>query len=357
MVRILVASLLIVFAAVSAGCFPLPGPALDEWNTTSGQSESQEIGIPESQPLAPISGRYGIFTMLPDGSDIRLLSSSDHMRNHAHVNSGRILVSEYRQDLNGDGRRDEADLASSDVSIISMDGSQWFPVAHRPGYDITPVWSPDGYQVLYSSDRDNRTGFLDLYVYDLRDDSLRNLTRTVDAIEGDPHWVGDQIVFNRIRSDGTARLWIMQADGSEQRQLTNPSYSGRSVGMYPFGDFDPKLSPDGGTVVFERHLDDDLMIYGNNVGNWDIFTVDVVTGVERVLVGGAGVDVVPTWSPDGGSLAYWQVTPDHFTIFTVPATGGAPRRLFAPRADLQAEMPDWYLDDGVVRLIFSAYRD
>jgi hypothetical protein len=42
-------------------------------------------------------------------------------------------------------------------------------------------------------------------------------------------------------------------------------------------------------------------------------------------------------------------------MWTIPATGGNPRQVFAPRADLHAEMPDWYVENGQQRLVFSGY--
>jgi WD40-like Beta Propeller Repeat len=320
-------------------------------NPAEPVGEVVPVGVSISSPL----GHYGIFTMRVDGTDLRRIYVGDSMRNHVHVHGQRIVFSEYLQDVNGDGLMNEADLASSQVSVMNLDGTGYQAIAHRDGYNIVPVWSPDGNAVLFSSDRDNQSGFLDLFVFDLANGALRNLTATNDALEGDPDWVGNSIVFNRLRSDGVARLWMMNADGTGQRQLTNPSYPTQSTGLYPFGDFDPKLSPDGHYVVFERHLDNDLVWNGMSLGNWGIYVLDLATGEERLLAGGHGVDVVPTWSPDGQQVVYWEMYPQHGTLFIVPLSGGTPRQLFAARPDLQAEQPDWYVENGETRLIFSAY--
>ncbi|MFN8558963.1 MAG: hypothetical protein U0531_17035 [Dehalococcoidia bacterium] len=344
---------LTVAVALTAVAFAASTPLLPP--VAMAQTTRYGSPIPSGTTISATGGQYGVYTVRLDGADLRRLDQTAYMRNHVHVKGTRMLFTEYTRDTDGNGRADEYDLDASQTAIMNLDRTGYQALPKLGSYEIVPVWSPDGNSVLFASDRNNYKGYLDLFVHDLRTGTVRNLTNTWDAIEGDPHWLGTKIVFNRVQRDGTAKLWIMNQDGSGARQLTNPSFSSRSTGMYPFGDFDPKLSPDGKSVVFERHIDDNYTYAGMPVGNWDLYVVDVSSGRTRLLAGGAGVDVVPTWSPDGKTIAYWQVAPDHASLFTVAAAGGTPKRVFAARPDLHAEMPDWYVEAGETRLVFSGF--
>ena len=297
--------------------------------------------------------------MRPDGSDLQLIYSGDEMRNHVHVSPDgtRVVFSEFNQDENGDGRKNEADLGASDISIMNIDGSGYQPIAHRPGFDITPTWSPDGEAIIYSSDRENVRGFLDLFVFDLETQQVRNLTGTPDQLEADPHWQGNTIVFVRIQAGGGPTVWIMNDDGSGQRQLTRPTFPSESNSPYAFGDYDPKLSPDGSSVAFERHVDDSMVLGDMIIGDWDIMLIDLESGDISPLVDGPEAELMPAWSPDGGTIAYWAFindSADNMNLYLVSTGGGSPRRLLQERADLREEMPDWYVDEAQTRLIFSA---
>jgi TolB protein len=77
-------------------------------------------------------------------------------------------------------------------------------------------------------------------------------------------------------------------------------------------DRDPAFSPDGGTLAFSSHRD----------GNWDVYTMDLLSGkVVRVTVS-ADFDGRPAWSPDGKWLAYERYAQDHLVVCISPASGG-----------------------------------
>ncbi len=306
--------------------------------------------------LLPLYGgsAYGIYTMRPDGSDLVRVYAGDAMRNHAHVQNGRIVFSQFTRDVNHDGRLDELDLSAAQIGVMNLDGTDVRMVTPQPGYHLTPSWSPDGNAIVFSSDQAQGGGMLDLFTYDMNTGLMRNLTNTPNALEGDPNWSGRQIVFNRLQN-GVEAVWMMNDDGTGARQLTWPPETGVSTGMYPFGDFDPALSPDGRYVAFERHIDDARIWQGMAIGRWNLIVRDLWTGAESIISGSANVDASPAWSPDGTMLAYWELLPKSFSLFTYRVADGQTRELFAGTPGMQAEMPDWYVDHGQVRVIFSTH--
>src|SRR4029450_3505512 len=65
------------------------------------------------------------------------------------------------------------------------------------------------------------TGCGDLYAYDIEEKSFRRITDS-PTYEGDPVFSpsGDRIAYVRERG-GVGEIWIMNADGSNQRRLTS----------------------------------------------------------------------------------------------------------------------------------------
>jgi TolB protein len=113
--------------------------------------------------------------------------------------------------------------------------------------------------------------------------------------DADIDWEGDLIAFT-----SGSRIWLMNSDGSGARPITDPPRAGEwGDAVLPFGDYDPRISPDGEKVVFSRLVDDE-----SQHGNYDLFLVDVDgTGLTRLTETGY-TQGVADWSNDGESLIY-----------------------------------------------------
>lgn len=87
------------------------------------------------------------------------------------------------------------------------------------GYVIDPSWSPNGQLLAFSWRRPS--GNYDIYVMEVATRQIVELTRDVARNER-PSWAPDgrHIVFESTRS-GSRQIWVMLADGSQPRQLTN----------------------------------------------------------------------------------------------------------------------------------------
>lgn len=98
------------------------------------------------------------------------------------------------------------------------DGDEFEWAAYGHVWDA--AWSPTGDLIAFVS---NETTNEDIYVVTKDQWPPRQLTRNDWAWDKHPSWSpdGQQIVFESNR-DGQHRLWLMNADGSNQRPLTDP---------------------------------------------------------------------------------------------------------------------------------------
>lgn len=296
------------------------------------------------------SAMHSIVSVRIDGSNRTRLTETPFMENHVHVSPDgtMILFSRFTEDLTGDGRIDEDDAFSSEIGIRNIDGTEPQLLTDNDLIiDAVPVWSPDGTRILFASSRNSPPGGLDLdlFVMDLNGENLINLTDTPDTIEADPHWVGSTIIFKKeVLNNPTyhSEIWIMDEDGTDQTRLTSPQIPGVSTGPFRFGDYDPKISPDGSEVAFYRHRND-VGIFG--LGDWDLYVMDIDGTNETEISDNDIVDIMPTWSPDGTQLAFWVLTEDLKDIgdiYVIDADGSNRRKVTQEPEFLFEEQPDWY---------------
>lgn len=122
---------------------------------------------------------------------------------------------------------------------------------------------------------------------------------------------------------GPSKIWLLHADGSGMRQLTSG----------PGLDQMPALSADGRQVAFVRELHD-----GTPSGRKsELYTASTSGGEAQRLTENAVEDVNPVWSPDGGRIAFGEVThSNQGSVQIVAADGSGQRRL----TGTGAEYPD-----------------
>ncbi len=196
-------------------------------------------------------------------------------------------------------------LYNYDIYVANADGSGARRITDNPGYDAEGTLSPDGKTIVFTSLRD---GDLDIYTMDVDGKHLKRLTHTL-GYDGGPFFSpdGKQIVYRAwhpqtatdsadyraliaqnlvrpVRMD----IWVMDADGSHQRQVTN--LGGAS--------FAPYFHPDGKRVIFASN-------YKNpRSRNFDLYLVNSDgSGLEQITTN-PEFDAFPMFSPDGKQLVW-----------------------------------------------------
>jgi hypothetical protein len=194
-------------------------------------------------------------------------------------------------------------LAISDQSAPGGQSTVYtVPVTGGTPKRITPQtpsylhgWSPDAKTLVYTGGRDNE---YDIYTSPSDGSGPEVKLTEFKGLDDGPEYSpdGKSIYFNSTRS-GRMQIWRMSADGSNEQPVTDDE----------FNNWFPHFSPDGRWIAF--------ISYGQEVQPADhpyykrvlLRLMPAEGGPARVIAyvyGGQGTFNVPSWSPDGKSLAF-----------------------------------------------------
>lgn len=194
---------------------------------------------------------------------------------------------------------------SYDIYVARVDGSGIRPLAAGPGYDAEATVSPRGDRIVFTSTRD---GDLDLYSMKTDGSDVRRLTDELGYDGGAFYsWDGASIVYRAWhQADSTSaaaykrllaadlvrpsrmELFVMNADGSGKRQITNNGAA----------NFAPFFHPDNKRIIFASNLSDP------RGRNFDLYMIGVDgQGLTRITFNDT-FDGFPMFTRDGKKLVF-----------------------------------------------------
>jgi hypothetical protein len=185
----------------------------------------------------------------PNGSKIMFISHRDgnfeiYSMNADGTNQTRLTnnpTNDYPGGFSYDGSRivfsSDRDGAGLEIYVMNADGTGQTRITNNAANDFQPVFSPDGSKIYFVSERDANG---EIYVMNTDGTNPVNLTNN-PGNDGQPNlrWDGTRILFTSNRT-GNYEIFAMDANGANPINLTNDSLT----------DTESSFSPDGTRITW-----------------------------------------------------------------------------------------------------------
>jgi TolB protein len=219
-------------------------------------------------------------------------------------------------------------------------------LTNHPSQDMNPQLSPDGKSIVFYSHRSSTN---QIYSMNLKSKKVTRLTNNM-ADDYDPTFSpnGQQIVFKSTRDDGHGDIFIMNVDGSDQRNITATRPDTE--------EWDPVFNLDGEKILFVVRENGDnttdeiysmnrdgsnlVRLTNNNVSDWypavnpvsgeivytsvdpktntdALFTMDVDGTDKKQLANIPGYSSDPSWNAEGNAIIFINKHAGQYDIYSV----------------------------------------
>lgn len=269
------------------------------------------------QMMKPVLA-WALLLMLFSGSAIgqtrQLTGDRSNSRHPAWDPDGRFIA--FESDRNG----------TWDIFVLELETGRVAPLVESPESNRYPAWSPDGSRLLFTSGRE---GVSRLFVLDI-ESGRRTGVATPPGSVIFPTWTPD---------GASASFTLRTAEESKLVSVHLRTLEAQSLVMPAGRDIWPRWAPQGRRLAFFSRRDtggDDDEIYVWSPGS------EVPTRITRK----PGHDFCPAWDPSGTHLIFVSIDPDGARdLQIVDAASGDPRGNIA-QGYYRVTEPSWSPDGG-----------
>ncbi len=175
---------------------------------------------------------------------------------------------------------------TNDIYVMDADGKKQTRLTDDPGDDVIAVWSPQGDQIAFLSDR--RGNGYEIYLMDADGGNQRPLREEAPVCPFSFVWSPDG---TRLAYSDGSDVYVAEVDGAQAPVNVSVYKPGDST------DKEPSWSPDGSRLVVRSIT--------SCFGCSDLHVVNASDGGGRIALStGPGFDEAPRWSPAGDLIAY-----------------------------------------------------
>ena len=232
----------------------------------------------ENEPAWSSDGTLIAYSILGDaGLDIWVTAVSEGEARAVTSGAG----DEHGPTWSPDGSKLAFTSTNSIIEVVNLDGNGRQHVTDGSASDFDPSWSPDGARIAYARDATDGVENSDIWLMDPSGASKEALTN-MEGAEYRPAWSpdGEKIAFVGTQT-GRSEIYVLDIRNDTISQLTRDQMGKEGLSW----------SPDGHRILYVANTEDETE------GDRDLFVVETTGGTPKEVIAGPSQDTAPAWNP------------------------------------------------------------
>ncbi|MHB9878359.1 amidohydrolase family protein [Pacificimonas sp. ICDLI1SI03] len=232
-----------------------------------------------------------------------------------------------------------------DIYTMPIAGGTPKRIAEGLAWEVQPRFSPDGTRIAFTSDRG---GGDNIWLMNADGSDKRQLTNEEFRLLNQPTWSPDgQFIaakkhFTTGRSLGTGEVWLYHVSGGSGVALVErpDEQHQKELG-------EPIYAPDGSAIYYTRNITPGPIFEYAQDSNQDLFNIeryDLNTDKVTTAISGYGGAVRPTPSPDGTKIAFVRREATQSRLYVKDLATGEERKIYD---DLDKDVQETWAVTGV----------